>query len=438
MSDGIALHRKRESELVVESHERLDRRVWLTLLGLYVAQAIPVYLVAAAMPPIFRSMGVNLASIGSIGILMLPWILKFLWAPYVDRIGSTRFGRRRSWILPMQLISVTIILTLSAVEPADNLRIFFPLLMLLAICAATQDIATDGYAVEHLPQRHQALGNAIQGGSVAAGVLIGGSLTLFVYDLQGWSVALRITAGLSALCLLPVLLIPERLGARRGEAVPANGQDPRPSLRAFVKRPHALALLSFALVFRLPEGLIKGVEQAFLVDQGLGLSEIGLVSGGASACVGLGGSALAVIAIRSCGLRAFFWTIGAARAVCFLGYAALSYGVLDGALGGYPALIALSVANTFIRYMEIVGLYTAFMRFSSLSQAGTDFTFLSCANLFVYMCGSIAAGFIGEAFGYGPLFSLAFGLSVVGILLAMRCLPATLTVRTSQPAELTQ
>lgn len=59
--------------------------VLTVLVGLYIAQAIPVYLVAAAMPAIFRAQGISLVSIGSMALLMLPWVLKFLWAPVVDR-----------------------------------------------------------------------------------------------------------------------------------------------------------------------------------------------------------------------------------------------------------------------------------------------------------------------------------------------------------------
>lgn len=402
---------------------RLDGRVWLVLLSLYIAQAIPIYLVAAALPPIFRARGIDLASIGSIGILMLPWILKFLWAPYVDRFYSKRLGRRRGWILPMQLISVMIILYLSTLYPEDNLVVFFPVLMVLALCAATQDIATDGYAVEHLPKEHQPLGNAIQGGSVAAGVLIGGSLTLFVYDAQGWSVALKAAALLSALCLIPILFVSEKIG----QVKLPEGPRKVPSLSAFLRRPHAWALLGFALIFRLPEGLIKAMEQPFLVDQGFSLSQIGLISGGAAACVGLGGSAAAVLIIRQFGLRAFFWTIGITRTLCFAGYTAFSFNIFGENSGALTVLIGLSAFNTFTRYMELVGLYTAFMRFASLDQAGTDFTFLSCSNLLVYMIGSMAAGVIGQLYGYEFLFSLAAGLSIVSILIAMRCLPQSVS-----------
>lgn len=314
---------------------------------------------------------------------------------------------------------------------AEQLHILFPLLMVLALSSSTQDIATDGFAVEHLTPEDQPIGNAIQGGSVAAGVLIGGSLSLFLHDLWGWSAALQVAAALAFLAVVPLAFFAEN--PRQAGPV-RDTQITRPSIITFLKRNSTLMLLFFALLFRLPEGLVKGVEQAFLVDFGLSLSQIGLVSGGAAACVGLGGSAVAVLLIKRFGLGPFLWLIGGLRTLCFLGYASVA--LLDYRV--FLALIALSAANTFIRYMEIVGLYTAFMRASSLKQVGTDFTILSCANLLVYMLGSVAAGFIAQNVGYGTLFSLATLCSIAGILASMRFfLKASLS--TGQPqAELQQ
>ncbi|MCV6613115.1 MAG: hypothetical protein OIF55_20350 [Amphritea sp.] len=134
------------------------------------------------------------------------------------------------------------------------------------MASATQDIATDGYAVEHLNARNQSGGNAIQSGAVAAGVLIGGSGTLVLYEYAGWFWAVLSAGALSMLAVLLFLLTPEELGQRRsfvpgGAAV--STATAKPDLRQFVKRPGAFAIFAFALLFRLPEGLIKALEQSY-------------------------------------------------------------------------------------------------------------------------------------------------------------------------------
>lgn len=403
----------------------VPRPIWLALLGLYVAQAIPLYLVAAALPPILRSRGVDLSVIGGLGVLMLPWVIKALWAPYVDRLAARPRIGRKGVIAATQAVVVVLIVRLSMLDPVADIGVFFPILLVLSFAAATQDIATDGYAVEHLPPRSQSGGNAIQSGAVAAGVLIGGSLTLVLYDLTGWRVAVLTAGALSALAVAVFLGVPEHLGKRDHPAK----TGPKPGLRHFFARRGAVAILAFALIFRLPEGLIKALEQSFLVDAGLSLSLIGLISGGSAAAVGLLGAWAGMLAINRAGLRVFFGALVALRTVIFA-----LYGMA--AQWGMPSevLIGLSMLNTFSRYMEMVGLFTAFMRASSLTQAGTDFTLLSSANLLVYMVGSMVAGVMAQMLGYGAVFWLACGLSAVTGLIALNLLGKTAT-QFGQPAQ---
>ena len=99
-----------------------DLRLMLVLLGLYVSQSIPLYLFSAAVPAILREIGVSRTSIGLLSVLALPWIIKFLWAPLVDRYALwRRLGRRRSWIVPLQASIILLVLLLVEFPPADNL-----------------------------------------------------------------------------------------------------------------------------------------------------------------------------------------------------------------------------------------------------------------------------------------------------------------------------
>lgn len=176
------------------------------------------------------------------------------------------------------------IIGLPQLDPVADVGLFFPLFLTTAFASATQDIAAEGYAVEHLLPQTQTGGNAIQSGAVAAGVLIGGSGTLFLYDLVGWSASVLITGTLSLAAVSLFLIVPETLGKR-----PAESTAQTPGLRHFFARPGAVAILAFALIFRLPEGLIKALEQSFPVDAGFSLSLIGVISGGSAAVVGCSG-----------------------------------------------------------------------------------------------------------------------------------------------------
>lgn len=394
-------------------------RLMAVLAGLYVAQAVPLYLFSAAVPAVLRDLGVSRSAIGLLSVLALPWILKFLWAPLIDRhVPLPRLGRRRAWILPLQVAVVVLLFLLAQIAPAEHLHALVALGLVVAVLSATQDIATDGFAVERLAPSQRGIGNAIQGGSVAIGVLVGSAGTLLLYERIGWAGAVSAIALIALLAALPIWLMREPDLPAPAEAA---GPEARPSLRQFWQRADARAALAFCLLYRSSEGLVKGMEQPFLVDSGLSLSAVGLISGASAATVGLAGSLLAAFVIRAAGLRACLWGLGIARTICFAGFAL--YAGLH--WGGPAMLIGIAFLNTVIRYMEIVGLYSLYMGISSLRQAATDFTLLSCAQLLVYMLGAMLSGVIADAVGYANLFTLATFLSAAGIWLSMRQLPAS-------------
>ena len=124
------------------------RNVYILLFSLYWAQGLPVGFMTHALPVILRAQSVSLAQIGGFGLLMLPWSIKVFWAPVLDRFGITRFGHYRSWIIPLQFLTVLVLIGLSFL-PIDGLNqpiylwAFFVGLLSMNLLGATQDIATE-------------------------------------------------------------------------------------------------------------------------------------------------------------------------------------------------------------------------------------------------------------------------------------------------------
>ncbi|AMY68249.1 Anhydromuropeptide permease [Frigidibacter albus] len=375
-------------------------RRYLVLAVLYLAEGVPGYVLVAAVPPILREQGVSRATIGMLSLLLLPMALKFLWAPLIERFRPLPLGPRRAWILPTQIGSAACVLALGMIQPTD-IPALVAIALALIVLASSQGIATDGYAVLSLQPHERPTGNAIQGAAVAASVIVGGTMSLVLYQHVGWQVTMTIMAGLT---LLPLLVLP----LMHEDVAPPTAR-PRPRLRHFFARPEAVSVLGLALFYRASEGLVKSMEGPYLVDSGMSLDWIGYLSGASAATVGLGGSALAALAVRRHGPHGTLVLLGSLRSLCFAVFALHSLGILGGL---YPIGTA-AVFQTMIRYMEIVALYSLFMQVCSSDQPGTDFTLLACAQLIVYQLGGMAAGHLAEALGYGGLFVLATAISML-------------------------
>src|SRR5262245_28080071 len=126
----------------------------------------------------------SLQAIGFASLLSAPWLAKALWAPLVDRYGSARFGRRKSWIVPMQ---AAMALSALAAARTDQPQVLYALIFLMNLFAATQDIAVDALAVSWLDPEELGPGNALQVIGYKLGMLTGGGLLLVIRgQVLGW------------------------------------------------------------------------------------------------------------------------------------------------------------------------------------------------------------------------------------------------------------
>ncbi len=389
------------------------KRLFVVLAGLYLAQAIPSYLFAAALPPIMREAGMSRTSIGYLSIWFLPLLLKFFWAPVVDRIRPFARAHRAGWVIVTQVGVIVSLLCLIPFGPT-NIWGIATVGLIGSLLISTQDIATDGYAAAHLAPEDRPIGNAIQGGSVAFGVVIGGTLGLILYAQIGWTGMLLTIAGFSLIPLAAAFAM------RESEAAQPDPSAPRPSIMAFLRRREVRNILWIALIYRVSEGLVKAMEGSYLVDAGVPLTQIGYLSGGAAATAGLAGAAIAAWLLHRFGSGMTLGLLGILRTVCFALFTAHALGLVTGILPIFGA----AGFQTLIRYMEIVALYSLFMAAASKEQPGTDFTILSCAQLIVYFVGSLLSGRIADWLGYGALFSAATVLSLIATLATMRILAA--------------
>lgn len=398
----------------------------LLVIGLlYVTQGIPMGLGFIAFPAILRQLGYSTQDIGFVGLILVPWAIKFLWAPVVDRWNGGPFGARRSWIIPAQLVLAALYFGI-AFLPAGQTPAWLLLGALLAanFVSATQDIATDGLAVEALQGTRFGSANGLQIGGFCLGMLIGGAVTLVVFELGGWGLSFALLGLATALTLIPVLLTTERHA--RPELV-ASGR-PVPSLANMVRRRGAGLILSIAASFHFCSTMLSSMSGPFMVDAGLSLTEIGVINGTGTAIIAILGSIAGTALIHRFGVRTVAIAAGAATA-CSLGLWVLP--ALAGTIT-FSTALSIAVVTGLAGGVAYVAFYSLFMAWASLEQAGTDFTVLQCTESLTNIIAAILAGQLAAAIGFTGLFAV---IPLLGGAILLWIVFATKKLETAQVTE---
>ena len=263
----------------VLSEHSLLRYAALTLL--YAAQGFPYGLLSVAMPAYMAQQGLTPAQIGSyLAIIVLPWSLKLINAPIMDRWSFLAMGRRRPWVLAAQagMIGTSLALVLLP-DPLEHLALLTACGFAINFFTAFQDVATDGMAIEIVPVEDQPRANSFMWGGKAlgkAGAIEAGSWLLDGYGLSGAMVAH--TAAVGVVMLVP-LLLRERPGERllpwtRGQAsemarhLQLEGwRDIGRSLLKVVVWPGSLRAAACTFVFSLGTGFLDALLPVLTVQE---------------------------------------------------------------------------------------------------------------------------------------------------------------------------
>jgi MFS transporter (putative signal transducer) len=375
--------------------------------GLYVAQSVIGGITWHGLPAVMRSEGLPLDQIGLVSLIVLPWALKFLWSPAVERFRLPRVGKNRTGTIVVAggLVSIAGLFAAGLIGPAA----FVPMLACLtvvAFAASTVDIACDGFAVQNLSKQNHGWGNAAQVGGAYLGSAIGAGLFLVLVDASGWMIA---TWSMALLLLL--LGLPFFFGAA-GEGQPNETREHVPSLRAALRRPEIRRGLAAAAIYVIAQKSSIAMIGPFLVDAGLDLAALGIINGVGSLFVGVAAALLGGALVKSLGVRNIL-----VLALVLQAAALFFFSVFDFS-GDFPRwlLIAVAVASSSgVMALGFVALYAQFMRWSDERQAGVDFTLFQCMDALVSMAGGILAGYVAEYFGYGVFFAGAGVIALVAV-----------------------
>ena len=283
-----------------------SRLTWIVILS--VASGFPFGLFNDLIPVYLRSTGASLSEIGLLSTLALPWALKFLWAPAVDRLGT-----RRRWIAGTQ-IGLAVTLALIATGGASAGPGFFVLLLTFVALSATQDIAVDGYTIEIMDRSELGPANGTRVMGYRIGMIVAGGVLVAASGRLGWTAVFLAGAAFYALTAMLTGAMPE---AKREHDPHESWIEP---LRELLSRPEIVVAALFVLTFKLGDLALTPMVKPFWVDSGYTVQQIGWVQTTLGVGASIAGALLGGEVIRRLGAFKALWVLGLVQALSNLTY----------------------------------------------------------------------------------------------------------------------
>ncbi|MCP4200460.1 MAG: MFS transporter [bacterium] len=405
------------------------------LWALYFVQGLPFGFQATALPVYLREAGLSLTAIGFATALSLPWMLKAFWAPLVDRFGSKSFGRRRSWILPLEVVLASLCIFAAFLDPGSDLKTLLALVFLMNLAAATMDIAVDGLAIDLLTLPELGKGNIAQVVGYKIGMLTGGGLLVWASGKIGWQGLFLSMAGLVFLVAIVTSAYRERdLSDPHVPTSPLEHPTMSAVLRllkeSFATRGTAW-LIIFIGTYKLGENMADTMFKPFLVDAGFAREQIGL-------WVGTWGMLFSILGSVAGGLLA-----SRIRMLHAVGLAA-AFRVLP-VIGEWwltvveptsERVLAVTCAEHFFGGALTTALFAYMMARVDKRIGATHYTLLASVEVW----GKVPAAWVSGAITQATSYTFIFGLAAVLSLLFLSLLapvgkhePERLKTRSSQP-----
>lgn len=392
-----------------------NRRV-LVLLGLGFSSGLPLALTRSTLQAWMTTEGVDLRVIGLFSLVGLPYALKVLWAPLMDRFSLPLLGRRRGWIFLTQLLLALAIFGLSVSSPSSAPLAVAMLALFIAFISASQDIVVDAYRADVLRERELGAGAATTVIGARIALIVSGAFALILADRTSWVTVYTLMAGLMCMNVLFTLAAPE----------PAERATPPRSLReavigplsSYFERPGAVEMLLFIMVFKLGDNIAGAMTTPFLLDIGFTLAEVGTVNKLFGMLVTLFGAVAGGAIIAKIGINRSLWIFAFLQAFSNISFAGL-------ALAGRNSV--LMIASVGIENL-CGGMGTAaFVAFlTSLCDkrfTATQYALLTSVMAIGPNIAGVPTGFMVHYLGW-PLFYVASTLGALpGILLLPRFAP---------------
>ncbi len=395
------------------------------LLG--ISSGFPLTLVAATMAFWLKKVGFDESTIGFALAVGLPYTIKFLWAPLVDKLPlpflTKTFGQRRGWLFFVQSLLFISIWQLGSSDPQPgNMSLFLIWALITAFLSATQDIVIDAYRIEILEEDEFAHGTATNQFGYRTGNLIAGAGTIYFASQEGLGLGWSTAYGLTAFAIIPAIIgalwagpgkfvdrYSEVTGMKPGQWLTEAVVNP---FREFLTRHGAFIILGFVLVYKVGDAMGQAMLGPMILD--LGFSDLDYVS--ANKFWGFG----ALIVGSALGAP-FILLLGMGRALLISGlmmmFSNVMFMILAATGNNYWMMVAAICTENLTSGIGLTVFTTYLSGLSSIAYTATQFALLSSfAGVGrTFMAGP--AGIVAEEIGWVGFWGFTVVAAIPGMIL---------------------
>ncbi len=398
------------------------------LLG--ISSGFPLTLLVATLTFWLAKVGLDTTTIGLAVMVGIPYTIKFLWAPLVDKLHlpilTKAFGQRRGWLFLIQGLLVISVWQLGATDPQPgHLGPFFVWALITAFLSATQDIVIDAYRIEILEEDEFAHGTAANQFGYRTGNLIAGAGTIYVASQEGLGLGWALGYGLTSLAVIPAVIgalwvgpgkfvdrYADVAGMKPGQWLTEAVINP---FREFLTRHGAFLILGFVLIYKVGDAMGQAMLSPMIVQ--LGFSDLDYIS--ASKFWGFG----ALIVGSALGAPFILW-LGMGRALLISGlmmmFSNAMFMLLAATGNNYWMMVAAIVVENSTSGIGLTVFATYLSGLSNIAYTATQFALLSSfAGVGrTFMAGP--AGWVAEKAGWIGFWGFTIVAAVPGMLLLWR------------------
>lgn len=379
----------------------------LAILVLAAASGFPNQITESVLQAWLKDNGATNTAIGLMSYVALPYLMKFLWAPLVDRYPLPLLGRRRGWMLAMQLALAASVALLALQDPRAALAPVAACAVMIVFFSATQDIAIDAYRADVSLPSERGLAAAATNLGYRSAAWLAVAVALVIADYLGWRVTFLVLAAGMLLFTAATVRAPASHNTYQPRSLQESVLEP---LRELLGTPSALTLIAVVLLFKVGDAFANKLFTPFMMDVGFSKTEIGVIVKALFTLSSVLGAVLGGILMVRLGLLRSMLGFGVLQAVSNLLYCALALA------GKNWSIMALAVIVEHVAAaMGNIALVALIMALCDARYSAFQYALLSALALLPRYSLGYPAGWVADHGGWYGYYVMSFVLALPGL-----------------------